>query len=609
VLEGHDTLGLLPTGGGKSICFQVPALALDGLTIVVTPLISLMKDQVDNLRRTGIKAAFVHTGLTRSEINTAYDRCRLGIAKLLYISPERIRTERFQNEILSWNISLIVVDEAHCISQWGYDFRPSYLGIATIRQITPDTPILALTASATPEVTDDICKRLEFRPGYRKFAKSFARDNISFLVRYGADKIGTLEKIMRTTAGSVIIYVRSRRKTAEIAGALSGIGFSVDFYHAGLTVQEKNQRQNRWKDSETRIIVATNAFGMGIDKPDVRTVVHYDLPSSLEEYYQEAGRAGRDGLPAYAVILASSADKATLKRRLSDAFPPKEFIADVYDKLCVYLDVAVGAGFECVFPFDISAFCNRYKLDRNQTQSALRLLTQSDYIDYCDNISMSARVTLTAAKHELYNLPVSPTADRVLQALLRNYTGLFADYVHIDENQIATEAFTTTDNVYQALLELQRNKILHYIPRNDNPYVLFVTSREESRYLCIPRSVYEDRRKRMEARLEAMRSFTFDTASCRVQRMLSYFGQESQPCGKCDYCREKLKRNDKVTPAQAAAKMADFLSRHELWNIADLSASTSISGTLLDDALQLLTDEGKIVPASPDGQTYRTRRK
>ncbi len=568
-----------------------------------------MKDQVDNLRRTGIKAAFVHTGLTRSEINTAYDRCRLGVVKLLYISPERIRTERFQNEIRLWSISLIVVDEAHCISQWGYDFRPSYLEIAAIRQITPDTPVMALTASATPEVTDDICKRLGFRPGYRKFAKSFARDNISFLVRYGADKIGTLEKIMRTTTGSVIIYVRSRRKTAEIAGALSGLGFSVDFYHAGLTVQEKNQRQNRWKDSETRIIVATNAFGMGIDKPDVRTVVHYDLPSSLEEYYQEAGRAGRDGLPAYAVILASSADKATMKRRLSDAFPPKEFIADVYDKLCIYLDVAVGAGFECVFPFDLSAFCNRYKLDRNQTQSALRLLTQSEYIDYCDNISMSARVTLTAAKHELYNLPVSPTADRVLQALLRNYTGLFADYVYIDENQIATEALTTADNVYQALLELQRNKILHYIPRNDNPYVLFVTSREESRYLCIPRSIYEDRRERMATRIEAMRSFTFDTASCRVQRMLSYFGQESQPCGKCDYCREQLKCNNKITPAQAAAKMADFLSRHELWNIADLSANTSISGTLLDDALQLLTDEGKIVPASPDGQTYRTQRK
>lgn len=398
VLEGRDTLGLLPTGGGKSICFQVPALAMDGLTIVVTPLISLMKDQVDNLRSVGISAVFVHAGLSRREAELAYDRCRLGKAKLLYVSPERVRTDRFLTEARLWNISIIVVDEAHCISQWGYDFRPSYLEIARLRLLSPDTPILALTASATPDVVEDIRQRLCFRPGNRMFAKSFARDNISFLTRHNADKIGMLMKILSNTTGSAIVYVRSRRKTAEIAGTLKDFGLSAEFYHAGLTVQEKNDRQNRWKSGDSRIIVATNAFGMGIDKPDVRTVVHYDLPSSLEEYYQEAGRAGRDGKPSFAVILTSRTDKAILSRRLAEAFPPRDFITGVYDKLCVYLGVAVGAGYECVFPFDTDAFCQRYGIEPARTRSALNLLSQSGYIEYTEDAAMGARATLICNK-------------------------------------------------------------------------------------------------------------------------------------------------------------------------------------------------------------------
>lgn len=606
MLDGRDTLGLLPTGGGKSLCFQVPALALDGLTIVVTPLISLMKDQVDNLRHAGIGAAFVHAGLTQREAGLAYDRCRLGKVKMLYVSPERIKTDRFMAEARQWRISLIVVDEAHCISQWGYDFRPSYLEIAKLRETFTDAPVLALTASATPEVTADIISRLGFRPGHRMFAKSFARDNISFLVRRGHDKIGMLLKILSVTAGTAIVYVRSRRKTAEIATALAEEGFSAEFYHAGLTVQEKNERQNRWKDGKTRIIVATNAFGMGIDKADVRTVVHYDLPSSLEEYYQEAGRAGRDGKEAYAVILASDADKAILTRRLGEAFPPREFIAEVYDKLCVYLDIAVGAGYECVYPLDFDAFCQRYSLDAPRTRSALNLLTQSRYIDYCDDAFAGARATLICDKRELYDLPVSAVADRVLQTMLREYSGLFADYVYIDENKIANDALTTVDDVYQSMLELQRCKVLHYIPRNTMPYVRIVTAREESRYLCIPRSVYEDRRERMKARIDSMKAFAFDTSGCRVKRMLEYFGQKSDGCGKCDYCREHRLRAASPTPEKAAAILAGYAAAHEMWTIDEISRATAISGQLLEQALQLLTDEGRIIPVSSDARSFRS---
>ncbi len=606
MLEGRDTLGLLPTGGGKSICFQVPALAIDGLTIVVTPLISLMKDQVDNLRSVGISAVFVHAGLSRREAELAYDRCRLGKAKLLYVSPERVRTDRFLTEARLWNISIIVVDEAHCISQWGYDFRPSYLEIARLRLLSPDTPILALTASATPDVVEDIRQRLCFRPGNRMFAKSFARDNISFLTRHNADKIGMLMKILSNTTGSAIVYVRSRRKTAEIAGTLKDFGLSAEFYHAGLTVQEKNDRQNRWKSGDSRIIVATNAFGMGIDKPDVRTVVHYDLPSSLEEYYQEAGRAGRDGKPSFAVILTSRTDKAILSRRLAEAFPPRDFITGVYDKLCVYLGVAVGAGYECVFPFDTDAFCQRYGIEPARTRSALNLLSQSGYIEYTEDAAMGARATLICNKQELYDLDVSPEADRVLQTMLREYTGLFADYVYIDEISIARNALVATDDVYPALLELQRAKALHYIPRSSMPFVRFVTSREDSRHLCIPRSIYEDRRARLEARIEAMKAFAFDSSSCRVKRMLGYFGQQSGDCGKCDYCREHKRTLGSENDNDATDRINKFLSCNEVWNIRDISSSTGVSGRQLDDILQHLTDEGRITVVSADGLSYRT---
>ena len=356
VLNGNDTLGLLPTGGGKSITFQVPAVVLDGLTIVVTPLISLMKDQVDNLRQYGIKATYLHSGLTKSEHRLAIDRCRLGKVKLLYLSPEKLQSKSLIDQIRLMDIKLIVVDEAHCISQWGYDFRPSYLNIKEIRKIFPFAPILALTASATPDVVKDIMEKLEFRQ-QNIFSRSFSRDNLSYIVRDGEYKEGQLIKILKSTSGSAIVYVRSRRRTREIAEVLYKEGISADFYHAGLVAEDKNDKQNKWKSDQTRVMVATNAFGMGIDKPNVRTVIHYDLPSSLEEYYQEAGRAGRDGKPAYAVLLTAKYDNATLSRRISEKFPDKDFIKRVYELLGNFLEVAVGSGYGQIYEFNFNLFC------------------------------------------------------------------------------------------------------------------------------------------------------------------------------------------------------------------------------------------------------------
>ena len=404
VLDGHDTLGLLPTGGGKSITFQVPALLLPGLTIVVTPLISLMKDQVDNLKNRDIRAVYFHSGLTRREANLGLTRCRLGKVKLVYVSPERLQNDNFIAELRSMDVSLIVVDEAHCISQWGYDFRPSYLKVAKLREITGEhVPILALTASATPEVTADIMRSLRFREP-RVFARSFTRENLSYIVRYADFKEETLLRVLNATSGCAIVYVRSRRRCREIAQLLTREGISADYYHAGLAPEDKELRQNAWKNDHIRVIVATNAFGMGIDKPDVRTVVHYDLPSSLEEYYQEAGRAGRDGKESFAVVIASSRDKATLSRRLSESFPEKDFISHVYELAGNFLNVAVGDGYGQLYEFSLENFCHTYSLPPIPTQSALHLLSRAGYIEYIEETTSTSRLMIIMKKEELYGL-------------------------------------------------------------------------------------------------------------------------------------------------------------------------------------------------------------
>ena len=538
VLAGHDTLGLLPTGGGKSLTFQVPAMILPGVTIVVTPLISLMKDQVDNLADRGIRAVLFHSGLTAREKDLGMTRCRLGKAKIAYVSPERLRNERFLAELRTLTVSLLVVDEAHCISQWGYDFRPSYLRISDLRRIVgEEVPVLALTASATPEVTADIMKHLGFREP-RVFSKSFTRENLSYIVRYADVKEPMLLRILSATSGCSIVYVRSRRRTRELAALLNGAGIPSEAYHAGLAPEEKEERQDRWKRDEVRVMVATNAFGMGIDKPNVRLVVHYDLPSSLEEYYQEAGRGGRDGKESLAVVIAGKRDKALLTRRVNESFPPKDFIARVYELAGNFLDVAVGEGYGMVYEINFKLFCSTFDLPPVPTQSALHLLTRSGYVEYIEETTSRSRLMVIMRREELYDLNLDPDTEEVLQTLLRAYTGLFADYVYISELMIAERLRLSSEQVYRSLLTLSRLHAVHYVPRATTPYLVYTTSREEPRHLIIPIEVYERQRARMEARTEAMKEFVFNTTSCRAGTLLRYFGETpSKPCGKCDVCR------------------------------------------------------------------------
>ena len=545
VLEGRDTLGLLPTGGGKSITFQVPAMLLPGLTVVVTPLISLMKDQVDNLRQRDIRAVHFHSGLTRRETELNLTRCRLGKAKLAYLSPERLQNDSFMAELRTMTVSLIVVDEAHCISQWGYDFRPSYLKVVRLRDtVGQEVPILALTASATPEVTADIMRALRFREP-KIYARSFTRDNLSYIVRYADFKENTLLRVLRATTGCGIVYVRSRRRCREIADLLRREGISAEFYHAGLDPEEKVRRQNLWKEASVRIMVATNAFGMGIDKPDVRTVVHYDLPSSLEEYYQEAGRAGRDGRESFAVVITSPRDKATLSRRLSESFPDKEFISHVYELAGNFLGVAVGEGYGMLYEFNFDLFCRTYSLPPAPTRSALTLLSRAGYFEYIDETTSRSRLMVIMRKDQLYDLELTPDAEEVFQCVLRNYTGLFADYVYISELVIARSTCLSSERVYQALLYLGRIHAVHYVPRRTTPYIYYSTSRELPKHVIMPLEVYERQRERMALRLEAMKSFAFNTSECRVRGMLRYFGEsDAQDCGKCDVCRSRRKSAD-----------------------------------------------------------------
>jgi len=543
VLDGRDTLGLMPTGGGKSIAFQVPGLILGGLTVVVTPLISLMKDQVDNLARRRIKAVYFHSGMTIAESRRAWEKLVNAKAKFLYVAPERLRNERFVTELRHLDVRLIVVDEAHCISQWGYDFRPSYLNIKTLRKAIPSAPVLALTATATPDVAEDIRMRLEFRPGCNNYRKSFSRDNISYIVRPCDTKVHDVFHILSRTSGSAIVYVRSRKRTREIADYLQAAGISATFYHAGLDFEAKSERQNEWQAGNIRVMVATNAFGMGIDKPDVRVVIHYDLPPSLEEYYQEAGRAGRDGLESFAVLLTSKRDPAVMRRRVTEAFPDRQYILKVYERTCNFLNVAVGEGYEALKEFDIDKFCNTFSLQERQCRAALQILSRAGYLDYIEETDSNSRVMILVTREELYDVGrMSRDAEVVLNLLLRNYTGLFIEYVYISENLLVRESGLSHQEIYDALLELKRMNIINYVPRSRLPIMHFPTSREEPKYVQIGRSVYEDRKNDMARRTEAMLNYSFDSSDCRVKRMLAYFGEtDAGECGKCDVCRSHRK--------------------------------------------------------------------
>ncbi len=598
VLSGTDTLGLLPTGGGKSITFQVPAMVLSGITIVVSPLISLMKDQVDNLMSAGIRAVCLHSGMTRSEIRLGLDRCKAAKAKLLYISPEKLQTENFIAQLKLLPVKLIVVDEAHCISQWGYDFRPSYLKISQLRKHFPQAPVLALTASATPEVVDDIKCRLNFSNNSNIFKKSFSRPNISYIVRHDQHKWHQLLNILTHTYGSAIVYVRSRQRTAEIAQQLNNEGISALNYHAGLAVEEKNNRQEKWKQGLVRVIVATNAFGMGIDKPDVRVVIHMDIPGSLEEYYQEAGRAGRDGLPAYAVMIASSHDKGRLTRMVNESFPPKSYIQRIYELVGNFLDVAVGEGYGHVYEFNRDKFIKTFKLDERTVRSALNLLSQASYIDYTDDISTQSRIMLTCNKNELYNIDVTTLEEDILNTILRCYTGLFADYVPINESFIARTASTTEQFVYETLLKLNRMHILQYIPRKTTPYIYYTTSRELPKHVLLPLSVYEDQRERMLTRIKAIQHYAFGSETCRVRIMLEYFGEKNAAsCNTCDICRNK-RQIAKTDTKKLSETIMRTLATHpctinELNNIIKVPQATLVETIRLliaDKELKLLPE-------------------
>lgn len=587
VLYGHDTLGLLPTGGGKSITFQVPAMILPGLTVVVTPLISLMKDQVDNLRERGIRAVALYTGLSRREARLACDRCRLGKAKLLYVSPERLGSQTFVDMLRQWDVSLLVVDEAHCISQWGYDFRPAYLNIVDLRKVVgPEVPVLALTASATPQVRADIAQKLQFGPDAQVFTLSFDRSNLSYVVRVTDSKIVKLMQVMHATAGSAIIYVRSRAKTRQISEALQAEGISADFYHAGLDPELKAERQERWKASTTRVMVATNAFGMGIDKPDVRTVVHFDLPPSLEEYYQEAGRAGRDGAPAFAVLLVADTDKGLLTRRLNEAFPPKDYVKRIYELAGNFAGVAVGDGYDHVYEFDVARFCTVYNLQPAPVRGALALLTQAGYLEFVDDAPSRSRLMMICQRDELYSYRLEPCDEAVLTAVMRLYTGIFSEYVYVAESVIARTAGIDEADVYPAMLALGRQGILHYIPRKAIPYIYYTTARELPRYVQLPLAVYEHRRQLMQQRLQAVSNFAFSSSECRSQILLRYFGEEQTPeCGRCDICRAR-RQADPKSPAGLEARILRMAAAPGGVDINDLRLAMRVSTRVLTDQLR-----------------------
>ena len=603
VLDGCDTLGLMPTGGGKSITFQVPTMAMDGMALVVTPIISLMKDQVDRLRALNIKATYLYAGLTRAEVNRTYEKCLYGNYKFLYVSPERLQSQSFMERLRQMPVSLIVVDEAHCISQWGYDFRPSFLRIAEVRKLFPKVPVLALTATATPVVVEDIQRCLQFRET-NVFSMSFARSNLSYVVRHTEEKATELAHILRSVPGTAIVYVRSRKRAKQISDELNRLGIRADFYHAGLYVEDKEDKQNKWTTDQCRVMVATNAFGMGIDKPDVRLVVHVDIPNSLEEYYQEAGRAGRDGKRSYAVLLVKHTDQRTLRRHIAEAFPDKDFIRNVYERVGNFLGVSIGEGYQQMFDFNFNLFCQTFNLPVLATHNALRILTQSGYIEFVEEIETQSRVMILARKDQLYDLDTTtPGADQVLQAILRLYTGLFADYVFINEDVISYRTGLDQETIYKSLLELTRMHILHYVPRKRTPYIIYTTSREEPKYVLIPKAIYEDLRQRMTDRIEATINYAYSDTGCRERMLLGYFGERrADACGQCDLCIDMRKREDHA-PAdvqQGILYMAGLRPRR----LEEFLSTLSFPRDEVISMLSFLADEGFIEHLEDD--TYAT---
>lgn len=538
--SGKDTLGLMPTGGGKSIAFQVPALAQEGICIVITPLIALMKDQVENLKKRGIKAAAIYSGLTHNEILVTLENCIFGDYKFLYVSPERLSSELFLTKLKRMRVSFITVDEAHCISQWGYDFRPSYIRIADLRKVVPQAPVLALTATATPEVVKDIQDKLLFRQEH-VFKMSFARKNLAYVVRHTEDKESELLHIINSIPGTVIVYCRSRKGCRDLAAQLEERGLTATFYHAGLSNCEKDERQRLWQTDQCRVMVATNAFGMGIDKPDVRLVVHMDVPDSPEAYFQEAGRAGRDGRKAYAVLLYNASDKTKLTKRIPDTFPDREFIKEIYEHICYYYQMAMGDGLNVTREFNLNEFCRNFKHFPVPTDSALRILTRAGYLEYIDEQENDSRLIFLVRRDELYHLDgLEPEYESLLQAVLRSYGGVFSDYITIDETLLGKQTGLSRDMVYRGLIALGKRRIISYIPYKKTPYIRFAQKRVETERIVISREIYENRKEKYEARIQAMIDYATRDDLCRSRMLLAYFGETSEEnCLACDVCLKK----------------------------------------------------------------------
>ncbi|MBO7588890.1 MAG: RecQ family ATP-dependent DNA helicase [Bacteroidaceae bacterium] len=588
--SGRDTLGLMPTGGGKSITFQVPALSKEGVCLVISPLIALMKDQVRVLRNNGIKAASIQTGMSREEIITVMENCMFGGYKFLYVSPERLSSELFRTKLSHLKINLITVDESHCISQWGYDFRPSYLQIADIRRMLPGVPVLALTATATPRVTDDIQDKLGFAQK-NVIRMSFLRENLSYVVRSTENKFDELKHILDKVPGSGIVYVKNRRETKEVADWLNANGIPSVFYHAGIDPLLKDERQKAWTEGRYRIVVATNAFGMGIDKPDVRSVIHMDIPNSIEAYFQEAGRAGRDGKRSYAVLLHSPGDKRSIAKRISDNFPGEQFIRDVYEKMAFWHEMAVGDGQGCSFAFSLGEFCRHFSLPAIPTDSALRILTRLGYIDYSEETEFSAKLLFTASRDELYHIHQDRLTEQVMNVILRHYSGIFTDYSFIDEQYICTLTDTDRHTLYTILTNLQSQGVVRYIPERKTPLITWTRARVDANMLRFDPEVYSTRREEFKERIGAMMEYVTRTTGCRSAIMLRYFGEkQKKPCGCCDLCLEKVSAD--MTRAEKSVIAGSLLEC-----IGQLSDPREVYSLpypkgKIDTVLRFLTDEG-----------------
>ncbi|MGM0667232.1 MAG: RecQ family ATP-dependent DNA helicase [Bacteroidota bacterium] len=581
--EGKDTLGLMPTGGGKSLTFQIPALASEGLCIVITPLIALMKDQVDKLRQMEVRAMAIHSGMTREEIDIAFDNCVYGDYKLLYISPERIRSGIFEKRAGSMNVSLVAVDEAHCISQWGYDFRPSYLHIAGIRKLVgKDVPLLALTATATSKVVEDIMDKLEFRQ--RNVLKSgFERKNLVYLVRKVEDKNSYIMDTLRKVPGSGIIYVRSRKKTREIARFLAENNIEADYYHAGLKRELREQKQNAWSAGKPRIIVATNAFGMGIDKANVRFVIHWDIPDSIESYFQESGRAGRDGKKAWAVQLYYDSDIERAKERVNAKFPPIDYIKNIYELLCNFLQIPIGSGKNVVYDFNLAEFVSKYRLSVSQAYNSLKFLEREKYLELTEELNNPSRVHFRVSRDDLYKFQVANAAmDGFIKLLLRSYTGMFTEYVPVNEESLARKSGLQRDIIYKFFLNLSKRDIINYIPGKKTALIIFTEERLDRKSLYISPENHKNVKERYLERLNEMLKYVSSQTRCRASMLLDYFGQESVRCGMCDVC---MSRNELD------------LSKYEFDQILDRIKEILLKNSVAADQLveKLETDEEKAV--------------